>query len=205
MNKKIIIATNNKKKCEQLETLLKPIAKDYEIVNLKQYGYDKEIIEDGKTFEENCLIKANQVCKATNCITIADDSGICIDALGDEVPGVYSARYAGENGTREQIIEKVLRELKGKKNRNAKFVAVVACVFPDGRKFIARGESFGKIIEANNIKDIPNFEEGLTYDPVFIPEGFDVSMACLTHEQRISINHRGKAMNELLNKLKPVL
>ncbi|MDR2461648.1 MAG: RdgB/HAM1 family non-canonical purine NTP pyrophosphatase [Mycoplasmataceae bacterium] len=199
----IVIATGNQNKFAQLVTLLKPLTKKYDFKNLKEINYKKEIIEDGKTFKDNCLIKAKQLVKDTKCIAIADDSGICIDALNGE-PGVYSARYAGENAPDEKIVAKVMKKLQGVPlaKRNAKFVAVVGCVLPNGKSFTASGEIKGKIpLEPVYNK---NGDNGLTYDPIFIPNGYKKTMSLLSHEERIKINHRGIAVVNLLKKIKNI-
>lgn len=199
----IVIATGNQHKFEQLITLMQPLTKKYDFKNLKQIGYTKPIVEDGETFEDNCFIKANQLSKDTGCITIADDSGICIKALNDR-PGVYSARYAGEGAGDDAIRNKVLNEMKDvpANKRQAKFVAVVACVLPNGKKYSARGEIEGTI--SDKIVLNPNGDNGLTYDPLFIPKGYKKTMSCLTNEERVGINHRGIACRALLKKIKNI-
>lgn len=202
----IIVATGNQHKFEQLITLLAPLTKKYEFKNLKQIGYNKEIIENGKTFEENCLIKANQLVKDKKCIAIADDSGICIKALNDE-PGIFSARYAGPGATDDKIVNKVMTKMKKvpAHKRHAKFVAVVACVLPTGKKYLARGEIKGSIAHKPIYHPKGKEFSGLTYDPIFIPDKFKKhgkTMSLLSNEERVGINHRGIAVKELLKKIR---
>ncbi|GHU51058.1 non-canonical purine NTP pyrophosphatase [Bacilli bacterium] len=198
---KIVIASNNTKKIEQMRHALSVLGSNYEIVGLKDIGYAKEIIEDGKTFEENSLKKAMQIYNDTGYIAIADDSGLCVDAMNG-APGVYTARYAGENATRKEKLEKMLDELKDVKdpNRTAKFVCVISCVISKNSIIQTRGELNGKISTK-----IVNIEDGLTQDPIFIPEGSDKTMSQFTTDEKLAISHRGKAIrkfvSEFVNKI----
>lgn len=191
---KIFIATKNQKKLTELERILIPMGFDV----LSQKDFDRnfpEPIEDGTTFEENAIIKAKDGLKNTGLISVADDSGICVDYLGG-APGIYSARYSGEHGDDESNNQKLLRELDGvpMEKRTGRYVAAIACVFPDGRQFTVRGECEGKIAFE------PHGDGGFGYDPYFISElGF---MAELTPEQKDSISHRGKALKLFKEELK---
>ncbi|MBE6810792.1 MAG: RdgB/HAM1 family non-canonical purine NTP pyrophosphatase [Ruminococcaceae bacterium] len=191
---KIFIATKNQKKLLELERILKPMGFNV----LSQKDFQKEFpdpIEDGTTFEENAIIKAKDGFNNTGLISVADDSGICVDYLGG-APGIYSARYSGEHGDDESNNKKLLRELEGVplEKRTARYVAAIACVFPDGRSFTVRGECEGKI----NFE--PVGEGGFGYDPYFISELGP--MGLLTPEQKDSISHRGKALVLFKEKLK---
>lgn len=191
---KIFIATKNQKKLKELERILIPMG--FEV--LSQKDLDKnfpEPIEDGTTFEENAIIKAKDGLKNTGLISVADDSGICVDYLGG-APGIYSARYSGEHGDDESNNQKLLRELKGVplEKRTARYVAAIACVFPNGKYFTVRGECEGKI----NLK--PVGDGGFGYDPYFISELGP--MGLLTPEQKDSISHRGKALQLFKEELK---
>lgn len=191
---KIFVATKNLKKLEELKRILVPMG--FEVLCEKDLANPlSEVEETGTTFEENALLKAKAGLKETGFISVADDSGICVDYLGG-APGVYSARYSGEHGNDAENNRKVLRELEGvpMEKRTAYYVAAIACVFPDGRQFTVRGECHGHIA----------FEEsgncGFGYDPMFISE-----KGCFGHlsaEEKDSISHRGKALRLLEQELK---
>ena len=154
-----------------------------------------EIAETGTTFEENALIKAKNGCKNTGLPTVADDSGLCVDALGG-APGVYSSRYSGEDGNDEKNNQKLLFELKNipKEKRTARFVSVIACVFPDGRSFTVRGECEGTIAFEKH------GEKGFGYDPLFLTE-----KGCfgeITDSEKDSISHRGKSLGLFSKEIK---
>ena len=154
-----------------------------------------EVEENGTTFEENALIKARSACLQTGYVCVADDSGLCVDAIGGQ-PGIYSARFAGEPTDNEKNNDKLLDMLKDvpKEKRSAKFVCAIACVYPDGKEFTVRGECSGEIA----------FERqgsgGFGYDPLFISE--KGSFGLLSPEEKDAISHRGKALKLLAEKLK---
>lgn len=186
---KILLASHNKNKIAELEALLKTVCADAEVVSLSDVGFTDEIIEDGTTFEENALIKARTGARL-GYITVADDSGLMVDALGG-APGAYSARYAGEDGNTEKNNAKLLAALQGvpQDKRTAHFVSVVACVFPDGREdIVVRGECPGEILTS------PRGKTGFGYDPLFWYAPFGKTYAEMTAEEKNSISHRGVAM-----------
>ena len=186
---KILLASHNKNKIAELEALLKTVCADAEVVSLSDVGFTDEIVEDGTTFEEHALIKARTGARL-GYITVADDSGLMVDALGG-APGVYSARYAGEDGNTEKNNAKLLAALQGvpQDKRTAHFVSVVACVFPDGREdIVVRGECPGEILTA------PRGKTGFGYDPLFWYAPFRKTYAEMTAEEKNSISHRGVAM-----------
>lgn len=190
----IFIATKNQKKLLELERILVPMG--FEVLSQKDYDVDfPEPIEDGTTFEENAIIKANNGVINTGLISVADDSGICVDYL-DGAPGIYSARYSGDHGDDESNNQKLLFELDGvpMEKRTARYVAAIACVFPNGQSFTVRGECEGKI----NIE--PVGDGGFGYDPYFISELGP--MGLLTPQEKDSISHRGKALALFKEKLK---
>ena len=194
---KIFIATKNAKKLSELERILIPMG--FEVLSQKDFSNEfPEPIEDGTTFEENAIIKAKDGLKNTGIISVADDSGICVDYL-DGAPGIYSARYSGEHGDDDSNNQKLLHELEGvpMEKRTARYVAAIACVFPDGRQFTVRGTCEGKIAFE------PKGTGGFGYDPYFISE-LGV-MAELTSEQKDSISHRGKALKLFKEELKKYL
>lgn len=191
---KFIIATHNKKKLAELERILAPLG--IAAVTDKDLGIVlDEVEENGKTFQENAALKARAACQQTGLPAIADDSGLAVDALHG-APGIYSARYAGENATDAQRIEKLLNHMKGipQGKRTARFVSNVCCVFPDGREFSVEGICEGTIAFA------PEGSGGFGYDPVFLTAG-GKSFACLTAEEKDSISHRGNALRALAQEL----
>lgn len=168
----------------------------FEVLSGRDFDTDfPEPVEDGKTFEENAIIKAKDGLKNTGLISVADDSGLCVDYLGG-APGIYSARYSGEHGDDASNNQKLLRELSGVplEKRTGRYVAAIACVFPDGRYFTVRGECEGKIGFE------PHGNGGFGYDPYFISE-LGV-MAELTAKQKDSISHRGRALKLFREELK---
>lgn len=186
---KILLASHNKNKIAELEALLKTVCADAEVVSLSDVGFTGEIVEDGTTFEENALIKARTGARL-GYITVADDSGLMVDALGG-APDVYSARYAGEDGNTEKNNAKLLEALRDvpKDKRTAHFVSVVACVFPDGREdIVVRGECPGEILTS------PRGKTGFGYDPLFWYAPFGKTYAEMTADEKNSISHRGVAM-----------
>lgn len=189
--KTIIAASRNQHKIEEIEAITSKYG--MKIISRDEAGIPKiEIEEDGKTFEENSFKKANEIMKLCGEITIADDSGLCVDYLNGE-PGVYSARFAGENCDDSKNNAKLLSLLEGVQysQRKAKFVSVITMVFPDGRKLVARGECKGHIL------DMPRGQNGFGYDPLFVPNGFQRTFAQLTPEEKNKISHRAKALKKL--------
>lgn len=188
---RIIAASRNEHKLKEIGAILNKF--NMNIVSRDDAGIDKfEVEEDGKTFEENSYKKANEIFKVTGKITIADDSGLMVDYLHGD-PGVYSARFSGENATDDENNEKLLKLLKDVsfENRLAKFVSVITMIFPNGETLVARGECQGKILFE------PIGENGFGYDPIFQPDGYDKSYAQLTDEEKNLISHRAKALNIL--------
>lgn len=190
MSKRIIFATGNEGKMKEVRVILADIG--YEILSLKDIGYDKEIIEDGKTFEENALIKAKTISKEVNEIVLADDSGLEVDYM-DKQPGIYSARFLGEDTSYHIKNQYIIDQLKDAKleERTARFVCAIACVFPDGKTLTTRG-----IIEGY-IGYEERGENGFGYDPIFMIPEFNCSTAELDLEQKNRISHRGKALESM--------
>ena len=191
----IVISTGNAHKLEEIGAILKDL--DYNIHSLKDVNLDNlEIEENGKTFEHNALIKARTVAKLTNMITIADDSGLEVDAIGKK-PGIYSSRYAGENATDAENREKLLKALKNTaaSHRTARFVCCIAVVFPDGKEFVVRGTCEGTIA----------FEEkgdnGFGYDSLFIVDNYNKTFAELPSSIKNAISHRPKALELMKDEL----
>lgn len=191
---RFVIASNNKKKLTELKTILSGFGA--QVVSQSEAGLDFEAEETGTTFEENALIKARTACKALKEPSIADDSGLVVDALGGQ-PGVYSARYGGIScSTDEDRVSLLLENMQGKANRAARFVSCIACVFPNGDILTARGECEGMI----TLK--PRGEGGFGYDPVFELPGRGMTMAELSAEEKNAVSHRGAALRHFEEKLR---
>lgn len=192
---KFVLASRNKKKIRELETFLAGIPSDKVILSLDDIGYHGEIVEDGKTFAENSLIKASVPAKL-GYIGVADDSGLEVDALNG-APGVYSARYSGEGATDEKNNAKLLSELENVPDdkRTARFRTVVTCAFPDGTYFQVDGSCEGRILRA------PEGSSGFGYDPLFWYAPFEKTFASLTPEEKNAVSHRGKAMRKFAGEL----
>ena len=183
---KLVLASDNAHKFGEFRELFRTL--NVELLSKKETGFTGEVEETGSTFEENAFIKAEAVMLATGLPAIADDSGLCVDALGGD-PGVRSARYTGNHSDSDSDrYELVLKNLDGRQDRSARFVCALCCVFPDGKVLRARGECEGEILFA------PQGENGFGYDPVFRPAGHDCSMAELTMDEKNAISHRGKAL-----------
>ncbi|MGL4999750.1 XTP/dITP diphosphatase [Cetobacterium sp.] len=192
---KIFLATGNKKKIDEMAKILEN--SKFEILSIKD-GIDiPEVIEDGNTFEENSRKKALEIAKFTNMITISDDSGLCVEAL-NEAPGVYSARYAGEGSSDSDNNEKLIHDLKGIKNRKAKFVTVITLGKPNGESYSFRGEIEGIII------DTAKGKEGFGYDPHFYLPEYEKTFAEMP-EMKNKISHRAKALKALNNGIDKIL
>lgn len=188
--KEAIIATHNPGKVKEFKEILEP--KGYDVKSLADIGYTEEIEETGHTFEENAVLKAEAVAKAVNKMVIADDSGLSIDNLGGS-PGVYSARYAGEQRDDQANIVKVLGELKGieKEQRTARFRCALAVSIPGEETKTVEGHVEGYIAEE------PRGEYGFGYDPIFIVKDKDKTMAELTSDEKNKISHRADALKKL--------
>lgn len=185
---KIVLASRNRKKIRELETLLSEISSDIQVLSLDDIGFTDDIVEDGSTFAENSRIKAS-VPASRGYIGVADDSGLEVDAL-DGAPGVYSARYSGEGATDEKNNAKLLAALTDvpDERRTACFRTVVTCAFPDGSDFQTEGVCEGRILRA------PEGDGGFGYDPLFWYEPLGKTFAALTGEEKNAVSHRGKAM-----------
>ena len=196
--KKIILASNNKGKIAEVKEILKDM--NVEVISMKEAGLDVDIEENGSTFEENALIKAEAIMKMTGEITIADDSGLEVDYLNKE-PGIYSARYMGHDTSYDIKNNAIIQRLEGvnRTDRSARFVCAMAVVFPDGKNIIARGTMEGLIA------DKPMGENGFGYDPImYLPE-YQKTSAQLSSEEKNKISHRGKALEKLKTQLQEYL
>ena len=184
----IIVATNNQGKVKEIKNILYP----HNIMSQMEIGVDIDVEETGLTFVENAFLKARALKPYTDCAIIADDSGLMVDYLNGD-PGVFTARYAGENTTPMQGIEKLLKNLDGVpfEGRGAKFVSVIALIMPDGSEYSFEGECSGYI--TNILKG----ENGFGFDPIFYYPPFDKTFAELTDEEKNSVSHRSAAIAKL--------
>ena len=200
---KIIFATGNKDKVKEIKEILEGINSVEDIVSMKEAGLNPEIIEDGNTFEENALIKVRTVKKAAaeagmeDVLVLADDSGLCVDALGG-APGIYSARYMGEDTSYRIKNANLIERLNGvpDEQRTARFVCAIAAVLPDGRQLTTRATIEGRIgYEEKG-------ENGFGYDPIFFVPELGKTTAELSNEEKNLVSHRGKALELMKEELK---
>lgn len=188
----VIIASNNKHKIIEIKQILGNYFEN--IYSLAERGIEIEVEETGSTFRDNAYLKAETICKISGLAALADDSGLCVDALGG-APGVFSARYSGLHATDEENNKLLLKRLEGVGERTAKFVSVIALVFPDGRKIDAEGVTKGKILSASDGKG------GFGYDPLFFSDELSKSFGRATSEEKNAVSHRSKALKNLVKKL----
>lgn len=191
MSKKqrIVLASGNKHKIKEIADMLP----EFDVVGYKDLGFDEEIVEDGTTFYENALIKAKTVSDALNLPALADDSGICVDALNG-MPGIYSARYAGD-GVDAHNNQLLLENMKGQSNRKAKFVCCMVFYKPDGQIITATGETHGEIM------DHEEGENGFGYDPLFFSHDLNKCLGVVSAKEKNTISHRFRAISALKDKL----
>lgn len=195
---RIIFATGNQGKMREVKMILSDLG--YEILSMKEAGIDIDIVENGKTFEENAMIKAKAIAKLEKAIVLADDSGLEIDYLNKE-PGIYSARYLGEDTPYEEKNRQIMERLEGveQEKRTARFVCAIAGVMPDGQIFTTRAAIEGYIgTEAKG-------SNGFGYDPIFYVPEYNCTTAELTLEQKNKISHRGKALEKAKQEIKKLL
>lgn len=189
---KLVIATGNAGKLKEMKEMLGDL---FEVIGLKEAKAFATAEENGCTFAENALIKAEDIFKQTGENVLADDSGLCVEALGGE-PGIYSARYAGENATQEQKNALLLKNLHGAQNRRAKFVCAVALILKNGQVIQAEGETDGEILQSENGNG------GFGYDPLFYSYDLEKSFGDCSDEEKNSVSHRSRALKNLLEKLR---
>ena len=192
---RIAAATDNRHKITEIMSIMKSFGLDI-IPKSETAAAGLEVEETGTTFEENSRLKAEAVMRATGMTAVADDSGLVVDALGG-APGVYSARFSGEGATDEKNNQKLLALMENvpDENRQAKFVSVITLAGPDGQIITARGECPGRIGRT------PEGDNGFGYDPLFIPDGYSVTYAQLSAEEKNKISHRAKALEALRRRL----
>lgn len=191
---KLLIATRNKKKLEEMHRILdvSPELRRIELLTLDDVPDYPEAPEKGLTFAENALMKAREGVRYTGLPTVGDDSGLTVDALNG-MPGVFSARWAGKHGDDRANLELLLNQLSDvdDEHRGAAFIAAVALVLPGGKEHLVHGKMPGRVIRA------PRGTNGFGYDPIFVPEGYTVTSAELDSPTKDSISHRGRALRAL--------
>ncbi|MCL2819880.1 MAG: RdgB/HAM1 family non-canonical purine NTP pyrophosphatase [Oscillospiraceae bacterium] len=190
---KFVLATANPGKVKEMQELLGEL--NIDVVTRTDLGIDIDIEETGTTFFENAKLKAEAICRISKMPSIADDSGLITDALHGE-PGVYSSSFGGEHLSAEERCSYLLKKMENMEQRSAKFVCTIICVFPEGNYITANGECTGVITTG------PKGSGGFGYDPVFMPDGFEKTMAELRAEEKNKISHRGKALREFYALLK---
>lgn len=195
MGKTIVFATGNQGKMREIRKILGDM--DVEILSMKEAGISVDIIEDGTTFEENAIIKAKAVARETKYIVLADDSGLEIDYLNKE-PGIYSARYLGEDTSYDIKNRNLIERLEGVEDekRTARFVCAIAAAMPDGEIITTHGVIEGRIGYE------PKGSNGFGYDPIFYVPEYGCSSAELSEEEKNAISHRGKALEAMKEELK---
>lgn len=190
----LLMASNNPNKIRELKEIL---GDRFETFSLKEKGIVSDPEETGKTFEENSEIKARFALEKSGLATLADDSGLAVDALGG-APGVFSARYSGEGATTEKNNALLLKNMENMTDRRAKFVCVITLLFPDGRKIQAKGECHGEILTS------PRGTNGFGYDPLFYVPEYKKTFAELTAEEKNAISHRAVALRAFEERLKNI-
>ena len=193
MSHKLVLATRNQGKITEFRRILEELAPgQIELLGVDQFPNLVDVEETGSTFEENSLLKARYTSEATGLPAIADDSGLCIDALNGD-PGIFSARWAGSHGDDRANIEKVLEQLKDvpDEQRTAYFICVASLVMPDGRHTVAEGRFQGRILHK------PVGQNGFGYDPIFQPLGLSISSAEMSAEEKDLVSHRGKSLRAI--------
>ena len=193
---KLVLASKNAHKLVEMKDILSQLG--VEVVLESEAGVDVDVEETGATFEENAYLKAHAVMEASGLPAIADDSGLCVDALGG-APGVYSARYGGPGLDDAGRYKLLLENMRGQLDRRCKFVSAICCCFPNGDRVEARGECAGTLAYA------PKGEDGFGYDPVFFVPGLKKTFAELSPEEKNAISHRGNALKAFREKLEEYL
>ena len=193
---KLVLASKNQKKLVEMNEILSHLG--IQVCSEAEAGVDVEVEETGTTFEENSLLKARAVMEASGMPAIADDSGLCVDALNG-APGVYSARYGGPGLDDAGRYKLLLENMRGQLDRRCKFVSAICCCFPNGDRVEARGECAGTLAYA------PKGADGFGYDPIFFVPGLKKTFAELSPEEKNAISHRGNALKAFREKLETYL
>jgi XTP/dITP diphosphohydrolase len=193
VSQKLLLATRNQGKITEFRRILDAIAPGkIELVGLDQFPDLHDVAETGTTFQENALLKAREMSEASGLPAIADDSGLCVDALNGD-PGIFSARWAGTHGDDRANLEKVLQQLidVSEEERTAYFICVAALYLPSGESHCEEGRFYGSILTE------PVGENGFGYDPIFQPQGLTISSAQMSSEEKDQVSHRGKALRAI--------
>ena len=193
---KLVLASKNAHKLVEMKDILSQLG--VEVVLESEAGVDVDVEETGATFEENAYLKAHAVMEASGLPAIADDSGLCVDALNG-APGVYSARYGGPELDDAGRYRLLLENMRGQLDRRCKFVSAICCCFPNGDRVEARGECAGTLAYA------PRGADGFGYDPIFFVPGLKKTFAELSPEEKNAISHRGNALNKFKTELESYL
>ena len=183
---RLVVATGNMHKLREIAEIFT----DFDVVSQKEMGFDEDVEETGVTFAENALIKARAASKALNCIALADDSGLCVDALGG-APGVYSARYCGYHGDDQKNRDLLLENMQGVENRAAHFTSAIALVYPNGKEVVVEGHTYGKILHEETGTG------GFGYDCLFESDDLKKSFGLATAEEKNSVSHRFRGLQKL--------
>ena len=184
---RLVVASGNKNKIREIAEIFT----EFEVVSQKQMGFDEDVEETGLTFAENALIKARAAAKALNEIVLADDSGLCVDALNG-APGVFSARYCGYHGDDEKNRKVLLQNMEGITDRKAHFTSAIALVFPDGKELVAEGHTYGEILHEET------GDGGFGYDCLFFSDDLQKSFGVATAEEKNRVSHRFRGLQEML-------
>ena len=184
---RLVVASGNKNKIREIAEIFT----EFEVVSQKQMGFDEDVEETGLTFAENALIKARAAAKALNEIVLADDSGLCVDALNG-APGVFSARYCGYHGDDEKNRKVLLQNMEGITDRKAHFTSAIALVFPDGKELVAEGHTYGEILHEET------GDGGFGYDCLFFSDDLQKSFGVATAEEKNGVSHRFRGLQSML-------
>jgi XTP/dITP diphosphohydrolase len=190
---KLIIASNNAHKLTEMKAILAPFFDD--VQSMREAGIEHETVEDGRTFMENAVKKARELAELSGCCAIADDSGLCVDAL-DGAPGIYSARFSGVHGDDAANNRLLLQKLEGVEDRGAHYTCAIALCWPDGRMLTAEDYLFGEIAHDERGSG------GFGYDPLFLPDGFDHSFGEAPPAEKNAVSHRSRALRQLAEALR---
>ncbi len=186
---KLVVASGNKNKLREIAEIFS----DLEVISQKEAGFDVDVEETGTTFVENARLKAHAAAKALGCMALADDSGLCVDALNG-APGVYSARYCGYHGSDKENRDLLLKNMQGVQDRNAHFTSAMVLAYPDGSEIVAEGHTYGKILEEER------GDGGFGYDCLFESDDLKKSFGVATAEEKNAVSHRYRALQQLLEK-----
>jgi len=197
MTQKLVIASRNNHKIQEMRRILEQAGLDIELVGTAEFPELPDVEETGSTFATNAMLKARAVSEFTGLPAVGDDSGLCVDALNG-MPGILSARWSGTHGNDQANLELLLAQISQvpTDRRGASFICAAAYVHPDGTEFVVEGQMSGTLIDA------PVGTNGFGYDPIFVPQGHQITSAQMSAELKDSISHRGKALAALADQLK---